>query len=37
MYRIFWTHYRSLRLALEIATTLGAAALVSYFILQAGR
>jgi hypothetical protein len=37
MFRIFWMHYRTLRLAVEIVTTLGAAVLVSYFVLQAGR
>ncbi len=37
MVRILWMHYRSLRLAVEIVTTLGAAVLVSYLVLQAGR
>jgi hypothetical protein len=30
----FWLHYRSLRLAVEILTVLGVAALCSYLILQ---
>ena len=30
----FWLHYRSLRLAIEILTMLGVAALFSYLILQ---
>jgi hypothetical protein len=34
MERKFWMHYRSLRLALECAVMLGAAALCSYVILR---
>jgi hypothetical protein len=34
LYRKFWLHYRSLRLAFEVCVLLGVAALCSYFILH---
>lgn len=37
MFRILWMNYRVFRTAVEIALTLGAAVLVSYFVVQAGR
>jgi hypothetical protein len=33
LYRRFWLHYRSLRLAVEVCLMLGVALLCSYFIL----
>lgn len=37
MRKRIWLHYRAIRLAVEIAATFGAAALVGYWIVQSSR
>ena len=35
--RKIWLHYRAIRLAVEIVTTIGSAAVIGYWIVQASR